>query len=119
MKALKIFIITLLVISFGNGLYAQKQNNSKNVTTIKTEKIKVYGNCGSCKTRIEKAAKMKGVSKADWDIKTNMLTLVYDTLMVKKEDVEKKIASVGHDTEKFKADSKKYEALPECCKYRK
>ena len=23
----------------------------------KTEKIKVYGNCGQCKTRIEKAAK--------------------------------------------------------------
>ena len=31
----------------------------------KTEKIKVYGKCGMCKTRIEKAAKsVQGVNKA-------------------------------------------------------
>ncbi len=29
----------------------------------------------------------------------------------------KKLASVGHDTEKYKADDKAYNALDECCKY--
>ena len=35
---------------------------------FKTEKFKVYGNCGMCEKRIEKAASsVDGVSKADWD----------------------------------------------------
>lgn len=29
----------------------------------------------------------------------------------------KKIAAVGHDTEKFEADDKVYEKLPGCCLY--
>ena len=34
----------------------------------KTEKFKVYGNCGMCEKTIEKAAKsVDGVSTADWN----------------------------------------------------
>ena len=45
----------------------------------KTEKIKVYGNCGMCESRIEKAVKaVDGVSKADWDKKTKMLEVTFD-----------------------------------------
>ena len=32
-------------------------------------------------------------------------------------DYEKKIAAVGHDTEKYLADDKVYEKLPGCCHY--
>lgn len=85
---------------------------------MKTEAIKVSGNCEMCKTRIEKAVKVDGVTKAVWSDKTKMLTLVYNPAKVKSDDVQKKIAAVGHDTPKFKASAKVYNALPGCCKYR-
>ena len=87
-------------------------------SATKTESIKVSGNCESCKARIEKAAKVSGVAKATWSEKTKVLTLVYDPAKVKSDDVQKKIAAVGHDTPKFKATSTVYNALPGCCKYR-
>ena len=84
----------------------------------KTETIKVSGKCETCKVRIEKAAKVDGVTKADWSTKTKVLTLVYNPAKVKSDDVQKKIAAVGHDTPKYKATAAAYNALPGCCKYR-
>jgi hypothetical protein len=71
-----------------------------------------------CKERIETAAKVDGVTKAEWDKTTKMLTLAYNPAVVKSDDIQKKIAAVGHDTEKYKADAKIYNGLPGCCKYR-
>ena len=51
----------------------------------KTETIKVSGKCEMCKARIEKAAKVEGVTKADWNEKTKMLTLVYDPAKVSSD----------------------------------
>ena len=34
-------------------------------------------------------------------------------------DIQKKIAEVGHDTEKYSADDKVYENLPGCCHYKR
>ena len=83
----------------------------------KTETIKVWGNCDMCKERIEKAVKVDGVSKASWDSKTQMLSVVYDPSKTNSNDIQKKIAAVGHDTEKFKADDKAYAKLDDCCQY--
>lgn len=117
MRTIKIFIAAVMVVAFGATSFAQTHDHSKMVTT-KTESIKVQGNCGMCKTRIEKAAKIEGVTKAEWNKDTKVLTLVYNPSKVKSDDVQKNIAAVGHDTEKFKADSKTYDKLPGCCKYR-
>jgi copper chaperone CopZ len=117
MKTIKFISAILLMVALGITSYAQSSNNSKTETT-KTETIKVLGNCDLCKARIEKAAKIEGVSKAEWSDETKMLTLVYEPTKVKSDDVQKKIAAVGHDTEKFKADDKAYNSLPVCCKYR-
>lgn len=92
------------------------QNQAKNDKT-KTESIKVQGNCDMCKARIEKAAKTEGVTSATWDSKTDLLTLNYDPSKTSADAVAKKIAAVGHDTEKYKAEDKVYNALPGCCKY--
>lgn len=118
MKTLKFILVAILATTLCATTFAEKNDHSK-MTVTKTETIKVSGNCGMCKTRIEKAAKLKGVSKAEWDQKTNMLTLTYDSSKVKSDDIEKKIAAAGHDTPKYKADSKVYNTLPGCCKYRK
>jgi Cu(I)/Ag(I) efflux system membrane fusion protein len=73
-----------------------------------------------CKERIEKTAKnTSGVSSAIWDIQTKELHLHYDFEKTSPDAVAKALAKVGHDTEKYKADKAVYDALPECCKYRK
>lgn len=85
----------------------------------KTEKFKVFGNCGMCETRIEKVTvEIDGVTSADWDKETKMLEISFSPEKVKLEDIHKAIAKVGHDTEKVKAEDEVYNSLPGCCKYR-
>ena len=85
---------------------------------VKTEKFKVYGNCGMCEKRIEKAATgVDGVSKADWNKDTKIMEVTFDDAKTSKDNVEKAIVKVGHDTDNYKADDKVYSELPGCCKY--
>ena len=116
MKTAKFFIAAVLAAVLGLNSFAQMHDHSKMAAT-KTETIKVFGNCDLCKTRIEKAAKLDGVSKAEWNKDTKVLTLVYDPSKMNSSDIQKKIAAAGHDTEKFKADNKAYGSLPKCCQY--
>ena len=109
MKTGKLFLAAMLVVFVTTGLFAQG--------SAKTENIKVWGNCEMCKSRIEKAAKIDGVTKAEWSDETKTLALVYNPAKVSSDDVQKKIAAAGHDTEKFKGDDKAYSKLPDCCKY--
>jgi len=82
-----------------------------------TIEIKVWGNCCKCKTRIEKAAKIKGVKTAEWDMDSKILTLTYSPKTVSLEKIHEKIAIAGHDTEDIYAPKSKYTKLPGCCKY--
>ncbi|MDF2191339.1 heavy-metal-associated domain-containing protein [Paraflavitalea sp. CAU 1676] len=83
----------------------------------KTETFKVYGNCGMCKKRIEKSATGEGISKAEWNVETKIMTVVYDPAKTSNAAIQKKIAAVGHDTEKEKAADSIYNKLPGCCLY--
>ena len=84
----------------------------------KMEKFKVYGNCGLCEARIEKAAKsVDGVSKADWNKDTRMMQVTFDDSKTDVHKVEMAIAKAGHDTEMHKATDEAYNKLPSCCKY--
>jgi len=86
--------------------------------SVKTEKIEVAGNCGMCKTRIEKAANsVDGVSSADWDKETKMLEVSFDAEKSDLHKVHLAVATVGHDTKMHKASDEVYDALPGCCKY--
>lgn len=109
MKTIK-FFIAIVALTLSTAIFA--------ANATKTETIKVAGNCESCKARIQKTAKVDGVTKADWNQKTKVLTLVYDPSKVKSDDIQKKVAAVGHDTPKYKATAAAYNALPGCCKYR-
>jgi len=84
----------------------------------KTEKFKVYGNCGKCEQRIEKAAlSVEGVDAVDWNKKTKMIEVSFDQ---KKTDINKihvAITKAGYDTDKKKAPTTDYKGLPGCCKY--
>ena len=84
----------------------------------KTEKLKVYGNCGMCESRIEKVVnELDGVSSADWDKETMMLEVNFNSSKTDVHKVHMAVAKVGHDTDMHKAKDEVYEALPGCCKY--
>jgi Cu(I)/Ag(I) efflux system membrane fusion protein len=91
------------------------QDKTKDVKTTLT----VQGECGMCKSRIEKAAKnVTGVSTAAWNQETKVLQLDFDSAQTDLNTISKAVAKAGHDTNKDKAGQAVYDALPACCKYR-
>lgn len=113
MKNYKTIVILLLMLSIGamSGTMIQAAGPRK------TESFKVWGKCSMCKERIESTVKKEGVTEALWDQKTMMLTVTYDPALTNREKLSKKLAEVGHDTEKFRAPDDVYESLPACCHY--
>jgi copper chaperone CopZ len=104
--------VELILALFFTGIFSALGQD------VETEKFKVYGNCGMCEKRIEKAAEsVEGVSEADWDKETKMVEVTFDKEKVEVMDVHKAIAAMGHDTEKVEAKDKDYDALPGCCRY--
>ncbi len=102
-----LFISVFLIPSLGYALSVEEETE-----------FKVYGACGMCKARIEKAAtSVDGVSSAQWSQKTQMLSLSFDNQKVDVEAVHEKVAGSGHDTEKVAAEDKVYKSLPACCHY--
>ena len=84
----------------------------------KTASFKVYGECGMCEDRIEKAAtSVEGVCSSEWDKETKMIKFTYHPEKVKVEKIHEAIALVGHDTEKATTSDEIYASLPTCCKY--
>lgn len=103
-----ILVMAVILVGFGN-LQAQD---------VKTKEFKVYGNCGMCEKRIEKAANsVDWVASADWDKETKLIEVKYNPEKVKLMDILKAIANIGHDTEKVEAENGAYEQLPSCCQY--
>jgi len=115
MKTVKLFLAVVLLTAFGLSTSAQTTN--KTSAQGKTETFKVWGKCEMCKTRIEKAVKAEGATSANWDEKTKMLAVTFDPSKTNIESLSKKLAAVGHDTEKFKAADDVYAKLPGCCHY--
>jgi len=111
MKTIFLIIASIFLIN-----YTIAQEKAKK--EIKTINIKVEGNCGECKKRIENAAYIKGVKNSSWDEKTKNLTIVYRTDKVTEEQIQQSIAKSGHETSNLKTDQEAYSNLPDCCKYK-
>jgi len=86
-------------------------------STIVNKEFKVEGNCNQCKTRIEKAVKIGEVKYAKWNKSTKILKVAFENTIT-VDSLQRRIAEVGHDTEKFKAINETYSELPNCCLYR-
>ena len=110
MKTKFVLIVISVMLSVVGSISAGK--------VVKTNNFKVYGNCGMCENRIEKAANaVKGVSSSDWDRKSKIMTVKYDASKTSVTKIHEAIAKAGHDTDKQKAEDKVYEKLHTCCKY--
>lgn len=99
----------------------QELSSNPSLTTeaaVVTDVFMVYGNCGMCERRIESnALGLEGVRSADWDRDTKMLTVTYADGAITTDAIKEKLATVGHDTDKFKATQEVYDKLPMCCQY--
>ena len=87
------------------------------IKNSKTEIVKVYGSCEMCKSKIEKAGNIKKVSKVEWNQETGMATLIYDSKKTNQDEILKRIALAGYDSEKFLAPDTVYNNLHGCCQY--
>jgi copper chaperone CopZ len=78
----------------------------------------VRGNCGMCKSTIEKAVnKVEGVANATWDVDKKKIDVSFDDTKTDAMAIHNAIAASGYDTEKVVGDLEAYEGLPGCCKY--
>lgn len=100
-------VLFIIAIIFTHSLFAQ----------TKKETIPVWGNCGMCKGKIEKAALAAGASKAKWDAKAKEIKLTYDASKTSSEKIQQAIAEAGYDTRDVAAPQSAYDNLHGCCKY--
>jgi periplasmic mercuric ion binding protein len=107
MKTLKVLLTLFICTAIAQTSLAQS----------KTEKIKVAGECGMCKNKIEKAAKSAGASYASWSETSKVLTVKYNSRSSNTAKIEKAVAAVGYDTQGVKATDEAYSKLHSCCKY--
>ncbi len=95
----------------------------KSTTTTKstsTATFKVEGTCEMCKEKIEANAKAHlGVKKANYNLEKKELNVTYVAAQITPDVLQKDIAAIGYDTDKYKATDAAYKALPGCCKYKK
>lgn len=108
MKTLKIFSILAICLSISVAGFSQAK---------RTDSLKVAGECGMCKKKIEKAAKEAGASYAFWNKDTKVLVITYNSSSTNTAKIQQKIAGVGYDTPDYRADDAAYDKLDDCCKY--
>jgi len=105
----------ILIISFFLSFSLKSQTSDG---AIITTTLMIKGNCEQCKKRIENAADIKGVKFFEWDEKTKVAKVIYNTSKTNLEAIEKAIAAKGYDTQSQTGDKNAYNKLPECCHYR-
>lgn len=104
----KIFLALVLIL----GTITSQAQSDKTVA-----KFKVNGNCEMCKVRIEKAANsVDGVFKANWNIGSKIIKVVYDSTTTNLTAIHESISNMGYKTETLAAKQEGYNALPSCCK---
>tara|TARA_B100000902_G_C26979979_1_gene749785 strand:- start:264 stop:650 length:387 start_codon:yes stop_codon:yes gene_type:complete len=114
----------ILLISISVALSCQ-QNKKVETIAVKQEvsivdpdiSFGVRGNCGMCKTTIEKAAlSVDGVEEASWSITSKILD-VKTTSDLDSIRIHEAVANSGYDTELILAVDENYNNLPGCCQY--
>lgn len=106
-------ILSLLLL-FALAPFTARSQEAKVVEAT----FKAAGNCGMCKTRIEKALAIEGVTSARWNRRGGRVTVEFHSPPLLLDSLQKRVAEAGHDTEKYRAPDSVYTALPGCCLYR-
>lgn len=107
-------ITLMLFIAFASLTSSQAQ-----IKYIKIETVKINGNCGMCETTIETAGNFKKIAKVDWDKDTKIAIITYDSMKTNQDEILKRIALAGYDSDKFLAPDDVYSKLQSCCQYKR
>lgn len=112
------FLLVVLASCSNNKVETENTGTATEIVDgLTTSTFKVWGNCEMCKETIEGSLKVDGITKADWNVDSKIITVSYDDKKISLDQIQKNIASVGYDNEKHKGDDKAYTDLPECCQY--
>lgn len=109
MNSLKYVMTALVMLSF-IACNAQIKNS-------RTETVKIYGNCDMCKGTIEKAGNIQKIAQIEWNKDAKIADITYDTTKTDQDEILKRIALAGYDSDKFFAPDDVYAKLPKCCQY--
>lgn len=112
MKISKTITALAMMLAIFTSFHANAQSKKS-----QTEHFKVWGNCGMCEKTIEGSLAISGVSKADWNKETKIMTVSYNSQKITLAQIHKTIAAVGYDTELETASDEVYSNLHGCCKY--
>lgn len=110
MKSISKILVTGTILLSFISCDAQIKNS-------KTDTVKIYGNCGMCEKTIETAGTVKNVAIVDWNKDTKMATITYDSTKTTQDEIMKRIALSGYDSDTFLAPDTVYAKLPGCCQY--
>ena len=112
------------IIALNDQVDKERISNTKTELTTEAKPqfdyaIGVKGNCGMCKTTIEKAVNgLDFVENSEWGIKTKILDIAFtDSVNFDLEELNKAINGSGYETMNSTANQSAYDALPMCCKY--
>ena len=91
--------------------------SSAQIKNSVSENVKIYGNCGMCEKTIEKAGNLKNIAAVDWNKDTKMASITYDAKKTNQDEILKRIALAGYDSDTFLAPDNVYNELHDCCQY--
>ncbi|MFQ3173538.1 MAG: copper chaperone CopZ [Flavobacterium sp.] len=110
MKSLKTIVSAIILLLSAAVSNAQIKNS-------KSANVKILGNCGMCETNIEKAGNLKKIATVDWNKDTQTAAITYDSKQTTQDEILKRIALAGYDSEFFLAPDDVYDNLHGCCQY--
>ena len=123
---MKKMILSVAIIATIGLVSCKNETKQETETTMEVSKematadisFGVRGNCGMCKSTIEKAANaVDGVSNATWDVDKKKIDVFFDDSKTDAMAIHNAIAASGYDTEKIAGSEDAYNGLPGCCKY--
>jgi outer membrane receptor for ferrienterochelin and colicins len=106
----RIFLLVAIIVSFATiqasaqgccARHAEQTTQTTNAIdkSLTTESFVVKGNCISCKAKIEKAANIRGVQSAVWDVQTHMLTVQFDAAKTTVDKINRAVVQgTGYET---------------------
>ncbi len=119
-------ILSLAIMATLGLVSCKNETKQETETTIEVSKTManavvsfgVRGNCGMCKSTIEKAAnKVEGVANAVWDVEKKKIDVAFDDTKTDAMSIHNAIAASGYDTDKVLGIEDAYKGLPACCQY--
>lgn len=122
----KVILSVAIIVAIGfTGCKNETKNEGGPTNTEASKEIAmtelsfgVRGNCGMCKSTIEKAVNnVEGVASANWDVDKKKIDVTFDSSKTDEMAIHNAIAASGYDTEKVAGNEEAYQNLPSCCQY--